>query len=446
VDRRNGRLAAIVMSDGFGAPLSARFGVRVDNPTSDDYWQLATPDFINQFLNENFELYEYDLDSEDDESSLAANLDPDDELAWEIPSVQDWVKGQELGRDQVDQISRFLGFGGGFIVEEIIAGNLHGQPRGAPKQEPLSQKGEQARCLWCLVPVERRYNFERGEATSQFDVEGFDRPIVWSDGVVMEQGDRDANQLFPNHYGDCVIACSACGAMFLASALEKEYPRANRYPDHEGWRDDFQIVVEGSSSQAANESLETPGVVTWSKPEETMRFLKKAQSESLINWDEWTALQQTVNWIANEDRQAKLEGKKFHFDGADQLKDAIDRFMNRVSQIKAGTLGSMSPFTQMHNQENMDENFFIHNYEVQELLPVANMMRISGGKNFGWATPSHPAITEAEVAPTGWSEFDQWIALRGKAILAAAEKEITDWAVAVDASGDLIDWSTPGIS
>lgn len=428
------------MSDGFGAPLSARFNVKVDNPLIDDYWQLASADFINNFLNENFELYEYDLDSEDDESDLAANPDPADELAWEIPPVQEWVRGQELDRDQVDRVSHFLGFGSGFIAEEIIAATLRSQHSGEPITKPSVPKAEQARCLWCLVPAERRYNFDRDEPMSKFDVEGFDRPVVWSDGFVMEQGDKDADQLFPNHYGDCVIACSECGAMFLASAFEKEHPRVQWYPDHEGWHSSSQLVVKGSCSQGANESEEMQAILTWSKPAQTIRFLRQAQSESLINWEEWTALQQVVNWLADEDRQAKLNGTGFHFVAAEELKEAIRKFVNRSGQIKEGTLGSMAPFYQMHSEKMMDENFFVHDYEVQEVLPVANMMRISGATDFGWATPSHPGVAEAEVTRTGWSEFDQWIALRGKAIITATEKGITDWAVAVDASGNLIDW------
>lgn len=430
------------MTSSFGTPLSARFDVKIEDPSIDDYWQSVNADFISEFLNENFELYEYDLDSEDDESSLAKDLDPANELAWEIPAVQEWVKGRELDRDQVDRISHFLGFGSGFIAEEVIAGDLYRQVSGIPKPKPSTPKAEPARCLWCLVPVERRYNFERNEPMSQYDVEGFESPIVWSDGIVTEQGDLDANDTFPNHYGDCVIACSACGAMFLASAFEKEHPRAFRYPDHESWAGGSRVIVEGSCGLGANDWVEEPAILTWSKPEQTMRFLKQAQLERLINWEEWTALQQVVNWLASDERQAKLNGTRVHFADAEELKKAIGRFIDRVSQIMAGTLGSMSPFQQMHSEGSRDENFFIHNYEVQEKLPLANMMRISGGRGFGWATPSHPAIDGDDVTLTGWSEFDQWIALRGKAILAAAEKGITDWAVAVDASGNLIDWGT----
>lgn len=442
MDRRTGRLAAIIMSDGFGAPLSALFGVRVDNPSADSFWQIASQDFINNLLDENYELYEYDPDSEDAESSLPANLDHDDELAWEIPPVQEWAKGQALDRDQVDRVSQFLGFGSGFIAEEVIAASIRGQI----VEEPLSQSSlprvDKARCLWCLAPVERRYNFKRDEPLSDYDVEDFDRPLVWSDGVVMEHGDVDNNNAFPNHYGDCVIACSACGAMFLASAFEKAHPRAHWYPDHESWAVGSRVIVDGSCVRGANDWVEEPAILTKPKVQETMRFLKLAQSETLINWEEWTALQQAVNRLAYEDRQAKLEGKGFHFEGAEELKNAINKFVNRVGQIKEGTLGSMSPFYQMHFENMMDQNFFIHNYEVQEKLPLANMMRISGARDFDWATPRHPGIEEEDVTLSGWSEFDQWIALRGKAILAAAENGVIDWAVAVDASGNLIDWGT----
>lgn len=440
VDRRTGRLAAILMTSSFGTPLSARFDVKIDDPSIDDYWQSVNADFVSEFLNENFELYEYDLDSEDDESSLAKNLDPADELAWEIPAVQEWVKGRELDRDQIDRISHFLGLGSGFIAEEVIAGDLYRQVSGTPKQKPSIPKAEPARCLWCRVPVERRYNFERDEPLSEYDVEDFARPIVWSDGIVMEQGDLDSKDAFPNHYGDCVIACSACGAMYLASAFEKEHPRVHWYPDHESWQGGSRVIVEGSCDLGANDWVEETAILTWSEVKETMRFLELAQSETVINWEEWTSLQQVVNWLAYEDRRAKLEGKAFHFEGAEALKNAIKKFLNRVGQIKAGTLGSMSPFSQMHSENSRDENFFIHNCEVQEILPVANMLRIAGARDFGWATPSHPGIEEENITRTGWSEFDQWITLRGKAILAATEKGITDFSVAVDASGNLIDW------
>ena len=442
VDRRTGRLAGIIMSDSLGVPLSARFGVKTEAPSIDQYWQSVSADFISEFLNENFELYEYELESESQESSAVANWDPADDLAWEIPPVQKWVRGQELDREQVARISDFIGIGSGFIAEEIIAARVHSELREESTSKPSSSKLKNARCLWCLVPVERRYNFERDEPLSDYAVEGFDRPLVWSDGLVLEQGDVENNNAFPNHYGDCVVACSACGAMFLASAIEKAHPRVHWYPDHESWQGGSRVIVEGSCALGANDWVEETAILTWSEVNETMRFLELAQSETLINWEEWTALQQVVNWLAYEDRRAKLEGKAFHFEGAEELKIAIKKFLNRVGQIKAGTLGSMSPFSQMHSENWRDENFFIHNYEVQEKLPVANMMRISGAREFDWATPSHPGIEMDEVTRSGWSEFDQWIALRGKAILAATEKGITDFSVAVDASGNLVDWGT----
>ena len=441
MDRRTRRLVAIIMSDGFGLPLFAKFGVRVDNPSLDHFWEPATEEFISTFLNENFEVYEYDPHSEDDELPLAAG-EPSDEIDWEIPPVQYWVKGQELNRDQVDRVSHFLGFGSGFIAEEIMAASVHSEDSAAPTAKPSAPKTEETRCLWCLAPADRRYNFNRDEPLSEFDVEGFEKPVIWSDGVVTEQGDKDASQLFPNHYGDCVIACSECGAMFLASTLEKKHPRVHWYPDHEDWDPGSQLIAEGSCHEGANEYQEARAVLTWSEPSHTVRYLKQAQSESLINWGEWTALQQVVNWLADEDRQAKLGGVAVHFSDTEELKEAVRKFIDRVGQIKAGTLGGMAPFRQMHSERGQDENFFVHNYEVQEALPVANMLRILGatGPDFGWATPSHPGIAEAEVTRTGWSEFDQWIALRGKAIIAASEKGITDWVVAVDASGNLIDW------
>ena len=440
VDRATARLAAIVMSDGFGLPLAAKFAVKVANPSVDDYWQVVNAEFIQSYLSDEYELYEYDDESLDEDSNLVSSADTSDELEWEIPAVQQWVLGKALTRDEVNRVSHFLGIGSGSIAEEIIAGDLYRKTQGKPEPRSPRPKAPSARCLWCRVPIERRYNFNFDAVMTDQNFEVFDNPIIWSDGLVTESGERDAGDLFPNHYGDCVIACSACGATFLASSLEREQPRSHWYPDHENWHISHLTVLEGSCPEGANESQEQTVWVTLARRPQAMDFLVRAQSEGLINWEEWTALQQAVNWVTYEDRQAKLSGKPFYFEQEEQLKNAMRLFIERVGQIKAGTLGSMSPFVEMHRRETDDENFFVHNCAIQELLPVANMMRILGARDYGWASPRHPAVAEPAVRKTGWSEFDQLIALRGKLLLAAREEPLTDWAVAVDDSGNLVDW------
>ena len=431
---------AIIMTDG-AFPLSAIFSAETKTPSTARYWQPVDIGFISSYLNENVEIYEYDPDSEDEGTDLLESLDPDDELAWEIPPVQEWVKGRELNRGRVDQISHFLGFGSGFVAEEVIAGDVHrklGEDE-APKPELTRSRPERPRCLWCQVPVDRRYNFNRNAVMEMGDFQDFESPVFWSDGVVTEKGAQAGRELSENHYGDCVISCSACGAMFLASKFESAYPRSYFYQDHASWSTNDQLVIEGSCEEGSNENRVEEATLGCSNLAGTFRFLKRAQANNLINWSEWTALQQVINWLADEDRQAKLEEKTFHFPEAEGIKNSIVLFLERTRQIKIGTLGGLSPFIEMHHEELQDENFPIHNQEVQEVLPMANMLRIAAQGMGGWATPSHPAILEP-VLRSGWSEFDQYIALRGKAVLAARESGLTDWVVAVDMKGNLISW------
>lgn len=441
VSIRTGRVAAIVMTEG-SFPLAAIFAAKIEKPLTSRFWEPVSTDFISGFLNENYEIYEYDPDSEDEEKDLLESLDADDDLAWEIPPVQEWAQGRQLDRDEVDRISHFLGYGTGFIAEEIIAGDLYREISDdqAPEPAPTTPERETPRCLWCRVPVDRRYNFQLNAPMEMGEYQSFESPVFWSDGVVTEKGDQADSELSENHYGDCVITCSACDAMFLASRFESAYPRMHRYRDYATWRTDDQLVVEGVCEKSSNENEMEQASLSWSKLAGTLRFLKKAQANELLNWSEWTALQQVVNWLACEDRKAKLQGKAFHFAHAEDVKRSILLFAERVSQIKLGTLGALSPFSELHRDQSNDENFWVHYMEVQEVLPMGNMLRIAGQWPGGWATPRHPAISEPDVIQSGWSEFDQWIALRGKATLAAWRSSQTDWVVAVDAKGNPISW------
>lgn len=438
VNRGTGNLEALLMSDGYADPLSADFGVDIESPSTSDYWTPVNASDISKFLNDNYFIYEYDATSENEDSQLLDDLDPAEDLDWEITAVQRWVKGEVLHRRYIERISFFLGPGSAFKAEDVIAGNIRAKLTGESSAGVAVVNKLHPRCLWCGVRIERRYNFALNAPINQRGLEDFENPIVWSDGMVLDAFQTGSSLAFPAHYGDSVLECKQCGAAFLASVLEKEYPRRQSFPDSDTWSVRDSVLIEGDCGHQENTDLDSISSVTMASLAKTMLFLKKAQSQSLINWSEWTALQQAVNKLISIDRQAKVELSQFTSPFESDLRQRMSIFIDRISQIKAGTIGSMSPFTSHHLMEIEDENFWVHNYGVQEILPVANMMRICGAFSYDWAAPNHPAIPEAGKE-SGWSEFDQWIALRGKALILALEQKNTDWAIAIDSKGRLVE-------
>lgn len=439
LDRQTGRLAAVLMTDGFGAPLAARFGSRASESSTQDIWFLVDSGFVQDFLTEQYEVYQFDEKSQDDEPGSGAGMDPENDLDWEIPVVQAWAKGHALTRDELDKVSYFVGFGSGFIPEEIIAGNLRRaigevqQPLAPVKRLPAT------RCLWCGVPVERHYIFDLDGPLGQPDLENFEDPIVWSDGVVMERDGEDPGIIFPNHYGDSVLACSECGSMYLASNFEQHYPRIGRFPDVESWRT-YPTVTQGEVPKDANCDTDRKAILTYASIDQALRFVKGTANF----WEVWIALQQVMTWASILDRTAKLAGDRFEFDGELELKERLRAFVASTENILEGTVGSASPFGEKHRQATYDPNFTLHNLEIQEVLPIANMRRVCGFTDFGWSTPRHRAIDEREWAEGG-SSFDEWIALRGRALHLAMRENVRDWAIAIDTSGNLV-FGTPSPS
>jgi hypothetical protein len=425
------------MTDGFGAPLAARFGSRSSGLSTEEIWDLADDVFVQGFLTERYEVYQFDESSQDDEPGSGADMDPEDDLAWEIPVVQQWAKGLAMTRDELDQVSHFVGIGSGFILEEIIEGNLLssiGEPSHSPARDT---RVASTRCLWCSAPVERHYEFNLDGPLSQPDIENFEDPIVWSDGVVMERDGEDPGIFFPNHYGDSVIACSMCGSIYLASTFEKEHPRFGRFPDVESWSIHRPTVLQGEIPQGSRREVTEAASLTLSSLDQTMRFLMETENF----WEVWTALQQVMTWLSIHDRTAKLAGNKFEFERRSDFSERVETFVSWTSNILEGTLGSLAPFGQKHYEATRDPNFTVHNFEVQEVLPLANMKRVCGFTDFGWSTPRHPAVDERE-GQNGWGEFDSWIALRGRALLLSMTSNARDWAIAIDTSGNLV-FGTP---
>ena len=443
IDIRTDLVVAIVMSDGYGAPLTPQFGHRTFGNTKDSYWQLVDKEALSEFLQAGYEIYIYDENSEGGDEIWTGEWDSEDELAWEIPPIQSWVKGTDLSKEYIASVSNFVGIGSMFTYDDIAQARKFSrdQVRQGGIASPVKAELQSARCLWCKIPIERKYNFYiyHGPLNQPVNFEDFEDPLVWVDGVITERTQRESDEIFPNHYGDSVVECLKCGAAFLASQLEQSHPRRVPYPDQENWQISDSVVLAGSCLESAQiDSGESAGAIHASL-QRTLDFLAKATEvgRSTLSWAEWTAIQQAANWITHLDRNAKLTGKVYESSTQTNLIPAMARFIEETDALKIGTLGSLSPFRDLHSREVCDENFRVHNFEIQERHPIANMSRISGVSR-GWARPDHPALRESDLMMTGWSEFDKWIALRGKLIVEAERRGIKDWAIAIDMKGNLV--------
>ena len=443
IDIRTEMVAAIVMSDGYGAPLTPQFGLRTVGNTKDSYWKVVDSESLSGFLQDGYEVYIYDENAEGGDEVYDGEFDPEDELAWEIPPIQLWVRGTDLSKDYVKSVSNFVGIGSMFIYDDIAQARKFSsdQVRQGGIASPKRAQVQEARCLWCKIPIERKYNFYiyHGPLNQPENFEDFEDPLVWVDGVITERTQRESDEIFPNHYGDSVLECLKCGAAFLASELEMSHPRRVPYPDQENWQISDSVVLPGSCHESAEIDSGVSAGAIHASLQRTLDFLAKATEvdRSTLSWAEWTALQQAVNWITHLDRNAKLGGQVYESSFQATLIPAMARFIEDTDALKIGTLGSLSPFRDLHNREVCDENFRVHNFEVQERHPIANMSRISGVSR-GWARPDHPALRESDLMMTGWSEFDKWIALRGKLIVEAERRGIKDWAIAIDMKGNLV--------
>lgn len=445
VERISGKVVAIVMNAGTPTLLTARFDVAKpqSNPTIDDYWDNWSPEQIKQVLTEDFELFEYDLDCEDDDYIGLQDLQPDNELAWEIPLVQQWVMGKQLSRSDLESITFHLGRADLYSVEEVLKGQLYSRlvlKEAPPAPQKISKLT--AHCLWCDVPVKRIYNFSLPSMFDPGDPEDPDECLLWSDGIWTELGqDPESFDRAGCQYEESIIECSICGAAYLASMLEQTFPERQFHPDFQGWSEISAPILPGNCDEGFNSYRDLDAKVTWASLERTREYLSLVQaSGTLITWEEWTAVQQAVNIATNLDRKAKATYATFSLFDEEGLKDAIRTFLPKIGQIKAGTLGSMSPFPKHSQTWQENENYSIHNYAVDETLPVANMLRICGYGNYDWAVPSHPALRDPQNMDQ-WSELDQWIAKRGSLLLLALERGITDWAVAAAPSGNLFSWA-----
>jgi hypothetical protein len=109
---------------------------------------------------------------------------------------------------------------------------------------------------------------------------------------------------------------------------------------------------------------------------ESIKFLAGSLVNSkLIDWAQWTAAQQVIISAAHEVRA----GKSLDEDTVVKIKELISQFLERLSQIKEGTLGAMYPYSNFAAQNASSQDF--EYYEAFERPALANMQRIVGETN-----------------------------------------------------------------
>lgn len=80
-------------------------------------WVMGSRDDLEKYYSPEYEIWSYEWDNSDDTPGSGAGLDPENEDDWEISPVQDWAKGVDLKRADIEEVSRLVN-SGGYISEE----------------------------------------------------------------------------------------------------------------------------------------------------------------------------------------------------------------------------------------------------------------------------------------------------------------------------------------
>lgn len=80
-------------------------------------WTMGTRDMLEKYYSPNYEIWSYDWDNEDDTPG-SGSADPDDEDSWEIDLVQDWARGEDLTRADLEETCKLVNSGEYMSAEE----------------------------------------------------------------------------------------------------------------------------------------------------------------------------------------------------------------------------------------------------------------------------------------------------------------------------------------
>lgn len=91
------------------------FGITV-RPKGES-WGMGTRGMLDKYYSADYEIWSYDWDNEDDTPGSGAALDPDDDDDWDIELVQQWGRGEDLTRLDIEETCKLVN-SGEYITEE----------------------------------------------------------------------------------------------------------------------------------------------------------------------------------------------------------------------------------------------------------------------------------------------------------------------------------------
>ena len=385
-----------------------------------EYWTSCYPEDLKEYLNNKYEFWKYDIDSETDDTLEAPEQETGDYLSWEYPPVQMFAKNEVISRDFLASCSRLLGLGNEFSFQEVAAEFPNFIDRPGKRIESRANSKNDRTCPWCLVTAIKRYNFFRPDynefAEAPFET---DNPVLWTDGCWSEVGvDQDTETFMDNQYGDSLVCCPACNALFLASRLENESERS-----YIG----AAFVAPGKYTKGHFESSLSDEWIVFASLDKTLEYLEQSQDARGDLWSQWTASQQVINWMSYLTRK----GQDISPQQDQRARALLVRFRKSMSGIIEGTLGAFYGFVDVI-EESSDSNYWDHTYALEESFALANLRRIIGDwHEIEYALGSNLDGSQSveEMIEAGWGEFDQYIMRRRLLLRSLIDMKDTRWAV-----------------
>jgi len=258
-----------------------------------------------------------------------------------------------------------------------------------------------------------------------------ENPVLWTDGAWSEGGvDPDCKNSIDNQYGDSVVRCPACRALFLASVVQ--LPGSNEYQIRRAAQ---EFVLPGNVAKGHFEKTLSEEWILSAQLDQTLDYLdQNLKDAGMISWSQWTAAQQIVNWVSYIIRTGDSITEEQDARGRRLLAELCKRF----SQIQEGTLGFDYPFNNVSSEMD-DENFFDHTHTLEERFPMANMRRIAGDWHEIYHTLGNNLFNIGsleDLEKQGLHEFDEYIIRRRLLLKQLNDNKDSRWAVH---SGELTD-------
>jgi hypothetical protein len=100
VNRDSGEVEYVSMYTIFGNTVRAK----------GEKWAMGTRDMLAKYYSPDYEIWSYDWNNEDDTPG-SGSADPDDEDSWEIDLVQDWARGEDLTRADLEETCKLVNSG-----------------------------------------------------------------------------------------------------------------------------------------------------------------------------------------------------------------------------------------------------------------------------------------------------------------------------------------------